>query len=493
MSGGGGNQQQSTQVMDVPDWAKPYAKDILARSAALTDPDKNPYQQYTGQRQAGYDPLQEQAFRGAAGMTSAPQMGAATGMAAEATNRLLNTQYQPTNITNQYQRVPDYQATQFGNQFQAPSQYQAGQFDPRQVSAGALEKYQMAAPERVGTQSFTQPGTAEQYMSPYMQNVVDIQKREAQRQGDIARTSRGAQAAKSGAFGGARQAIMEAEAERNLSQQMGDIQARGSQEAYDRAAQMFTSDQARQLAAQQANQQAGLTAGQANLNALLGVQGLGAGQNLQAQLANQQQGMEAQRLAEQSRQFGAGQGMTAAQLQAQYGLSAEQAQEASKQFAANQQARQAEMGAQYGQAAQQLREQANQYGAGLGLQGLQGALTGAGQLANIGQQQFGQVMDINKLQQQYGTQRQAQEQQRLDTAYQDFLNQQRYPYQQLEFMRGMVSGTPMGTVSTMYQPGPSGLSQLAGLGTAAYGLSRMAQGGEVKPAGLAELALKKMA
>ena len=481
MSGGGGggsSQQTSTQVVDLPDWAKPYAKEGLGKAAALTDIDQNPYQQYTGSRQAGFDPMQQQAFRGAAGMTSAPQMGAATGMAADATNRLLNQQYTPTNITNQYQGIAAYAPTQFQNQFQAPSQYQTGQFDPRQVSAGALEQYQMGPAERVGTEKFgTQ--SAQDYMNPYMQSVVDIQKREAQRQADIAGTQRGAAATKSGAFGGARQAIMEAEAQRNLAQQMGDIQAQGSQAAYDRAAQMFTSDQARQLAAQQANQQAGLTSGQANLQAALGVQSLGAQQGLQAQLANQQQAMEAQRLAEQSRQFGAGQGLSAAQLQAQYGLSAEQAAEASKQFAATQQARQAEMGAQYGQSAQQLREQANQYGAGLGLQGLQSALTGAGQLANIGQQQFGQVMDINKLQQQYGTQRQAQEQAGLDTAYQDFLNQQRYPYQQLEFMNAMLRGTPLGTVSTMYQPAPSALSQLAGLGTAAYGVSKMAKGGEV--------------
>ena len=490
--GGGSSQQTSTQVVDLPDWAKPYAKEGLGKAAALTDLEQNPYQQYTGSRQAGYDPMQDQAFRGAAGMTSAPQIGAATGMAADATNRLLNQQYTPTNITNQYQGIAAYAPTQFQNQFQAPSQYQTGQFSPQQVRAGALQQYQMSPAQQVATEKFgTQ--SAQDYMNPYMQSVVDIQKREAQRQADIAGTQRGAGAVKAGAFGGSRQAIMEAEAQRNLSQQMGDIQSQGSQAAYDRAAQMFTSDQARQLAAQQANQQTGLTSGQANLNALLGVQNLGAGQNLQAQLANQQQGMEAQRLAEQSRQFGAGQGMSAAQLQAQYGLSAEQAAEASKQFGANQQARQAEMGAQYGKSAQQLREQANQYGAGLGIQGLTGALTGAGQLANIGQQQFGQVMDINKLQNQYGTQRQAQEQAGLDTKYQDFLNQQRFPYQQLEFMNSMLRGTPMGTVSSMYQPAPSAVSQLAGLGTAAYGLSRMKEGGEVKPAGLAELALKKMA
>lgn len=490
--GGGGGQQQSTQIVDVPDWAKPYAKESLGRAAALTDPSQNPYQQYTGSRQAGFDPLQTKAFTGAENMQSAPQMAAATGAAAQATQGLLGLQYQPTNITNQYQGIQGYGPGQFSNQFQAPTSYQEGQFNVDRVAAGPLQTYQMGNVPGVRTSSFTDPNAASAYMSPYMQNVVDIQQREAQRQADIAGTQRGAQAVRAGAFGGSRQAIMEAEAARNLAQQKGDIQATGQQAAFQQAQQQFNAEQAARLQAQQANQQAGLTAGQANLQAALGVQSLGAQQGLQAQLANQQYGLQAQQLAEQSRQFGAGQGLSAAQLQAQYGLSAQQAQEAANQFAYSQAARQAEMGAQYGQQAQQLREQANQYGAGLGLQGLQGALTGAGQMANIGQQQFGQVMDINKLQQQYGTQRQAFAQQDLDTRYQDFLNQQRYPYQQLEFMSSMLRGTPMGTVSSMYQPAPSQLSQLAGLGTAAYGISRMAKGGEVKPAGLAELALTKM-
>jgi hypothetical protein len=385
------------------------------------------------------------------------------------------------------------------NQFSAPQSYQAGQFSANQVQGGnynapsmgtaqtafnpQLQNYQMGPAERVGTNTFgTQ--SAQDYMNPYMQNVVDIQKREAQRSADIAGTQRGAQAVKSGAFGGARQAIMDAEAQRNLSQQMGDIQAQGSQAAYDRAAQMFTSDQARQLAAQQANQQAGITTGGQNLSANLATQqlgtqtglqgalanlsaaqqanvqnqasqlqtqGLNAQQAMQAALANQQYGLETQKLGEQSRQFGAGQGMTAAQLQAQYGQSAEA-----------------------------LAEQSKQFGSNLGMQGFQTALTGAGQLANIGQQTFGQEMDVNKLQNQYGAQQQAFNQQGMDTQYQDFLNQQRYPYQQLEFMNSMLRGTPMGTVQSMYQPAPSALSQLAGLGTAAYGVSRMAGGGQVQ-------------
>jgi hypothetical protein len=54
-------------------------------------------------------------------------------------------------------------------------------------------------------------------MSPYMQQVVDQQMASAQRQADIAGTQRGAQAVRAGAFGGSRQAIENAEANRALA------------------------------------------------------------------------------------------------------------------------------------------------------------------------------------------------------------------------------------------------------------------------------------
>ena len=86
-------------------------------------------------------------------------------------------------------------------------------------------------------------------MSPYMQNVVDIEKREAQRaaepmQQKIAAEAIGAQ----GSFGGSRQAILEAEANRNLQQQLGDIQTRGQQAAFTEAQRAFESQKQRQLA-----------------------------------------------------------------------------------------------------------------------------------------------------------------------------------------------------------------------------------------------------
>jgi len=130
--------------------------------------------------------------------------------------------------------------------------------------------------------------------------------------------------------------------------------------------------------------------------------------------------------------------------------------------------------------AQQLSEQSKQYGAGYGMQGLQTALQGAGQLGALGGQEFAQGMDINKLQNAYGGQQQALQQQGLSQAYQDFQNQQNYPYKQLGFMSDMIRGLPLGQQSTkqVYEAEPGLGSQLIGAGTAAYGLSKfMAEGG----------------
>jgi hypothetical protein len=506
--GGGSGSGTQTQVVDLPDWAKPTAQRQLGLAESVTDINQNPFQSFGGIQDAsgqqvgfdpskvvaGQDPLQQQAYQGAGSMQTSPQLGMASGLMAAASQRALNTGYRPGQFQNQYYGFDPYQSGEFQNQFQAPGQYQSGQFGADRVQAQNLQNFQMGPAERVQTQSFAQPGAADAYMSPYMQSVVGIQQREAQRQADIAGTQRGAQAVASGAFGGSRQAIMDAEAARNLAMQKGDIQATGQQAAFQNAQQQFNAEQQARLQAQQANQGAGLTVGQQNLAANLGIQQLGAGQSMQAQLANQQQNLETQRLAEQSRQFGAGQGLTAAQLQAQYGMSAQQAEEASRQFASNQAAQQAAQGAQYGQAAQQLAEQSRQFGGSLGLQGLQAAMTGAGQLGALGQQQFGQQKDILGLQSQFGGQQQAQQQALIDAEAQNFAAQQRYPYQQLEFMSNILRGTPMGTVSSLYQPQPSAASQLIGAGTALYGASKLAKGGVVKnkSAGLAELALSKI-
>ena len=421
------------------DQLAPFANNLLEDTAKLTDTSQNPYMQYLGTRQAQFTPLQQQAFNSAALQAPAYQNTSATTLANLAANKALGAGYNPSN------------------------------FQSSMVQAPQVNQYQMQGPQDVTAKNFTDAGIASLYMNPYQQQVTDIQKREAQRQAGIASTQRGAQAAGAGAFGGSRQAIMDAEAQRNLGTQLNDIQAQGSNAAYGQGMSQFNADQARQLQAGMGNQQMGYNVGNTNLQAMLGTQQLGTGQSMQAQLANQQ--------------------------------------------AMN--------------AMNQLNEQSAQYGAGLGLQGAQAALQGANTLGQLGQNQYAQETGITNMQNQYGTQQQGQVQTGLNNQYQDYLNAQNYPYKQLGFMSDMLRGLPLtANSSSIYQAAPSMVSQAAGLGTAALGASQlmranggmikdsyadggeverpvyahafdngsgMARGGRVKGAGLADLALSRMA
>jgi len=149
----------------------------------------------------------------------------------------------------------------------------------------------------------------------------------------------------------------------------------------------------------------------------------------------------------------------AAQLQAQQqALGQSQAQNLFNQ-------QNAQLAAQYGLAGLQAGEQSRQFGANLGLQGLQQQLAAAGQLGQLGQQNYQQLMGINQAQQQAGAQMQALQQQALTQQYQDFLNQQRYPYQQLAYMSDILRGVPAtSSAQSIYQAPPSSTAQIAGLG-----------------------------
>ena len=171
-----------------------------------------------------------------------------------------------------------------------------------------VQQFQMGPAERVGAErtsvdAFGRP-QAEQYISPYMDAVTDVQKQEASRQAAMQKAGRSAAAVRAGAFGGSRQAIQEGMAEEALQRQIGDIEATGRQRAFENAQAQFERDRAASLASQQANvqsglqaalanQQAGVTTGRENLGASLATQQLGTQAGLQAALANQQAAQQA--------------------------------------------------------------------------------------------------------------------------------------------------------------------------------------------------------
>lgn len=264
--GGGGPTTSTTQTSNIPEYARPYVETMLGATQqqlfnTAPGPDGSmqitgvkPYQAFgspvsgskyaagmgpgeIGAAQAAYapfDPLQQRAYQGVSELQVPGQYGQATDVTGAGITGALGTAGQ---------------AGQYGGM-------------GAQIGSQAAQAGQQYA------QQATNPYATQAYMSPYMQNVVDVQQREAQRASDIAGAAQRGQATQAGAFGGGRQAIMEAERQRNLATQKGTIQATGLQSAFDQARQ-----------AQQFGATLGLQGQQAGMQgAQVGLQGVGAQQ-----------------------------------------------------------------------------------------------------------------------------------------------------------------------------------------------------------------------
>jgi hypothetical protein len=108
--------------------------------------------------------------------------------------------------------------------------------------------------------SFTAEGTAQQYMSPYIQGALDPQYAAAQRQADISAQNLQSQFGQAGAYGGSRQGVAEAELQRGLLDRMAGITGTGYQQAFEQAQRQFNAEQQRQMQAAQQAQQYGIQA-----------------------------------------------------------------------------------------------------------------------------------------------------------------------------------------------------------------------------------------
>lgn len=462
-------QQVTTTTTNLPEYARPYFENVVNRAMAQS---YQGYQPYPYERIAGFTPAQEQLQQNYLNMQAPGQIAAGSGLAAAAGQGALKAaDYAPTQFSAQQIGMPELQQYRM----QAPGMVQSGQYYAPEMQAAQtqfqpdLNYFQMEGP---GTFGGTQ---AQQYMSPYMQQVVDVQKQEAIRDAQQQQLGANLAAARQGTYGGARQTLAQTERERNLGQQLGQIQATGQQAAFQQAQQQFNAEQA-------ARQQAG----QANLQARLGVQQLGTQTGLQAALANldaasqanvqnmaaqlQTQGMNAQQalqaaLANQQAQLTVGQQNLGAalgtqQLGVQSGLQG---------LLANQ---------QQSLEAQRLAEQSRQFGAQNQLAGLAQAGQMGQTLGNLGQLQ--QQMDLQRMgaQGQAAAQQQALEQQYLDQYYADFLRQRDYDIERLGYFSNILRGLPVGLSSTQttYGQSPSMASQILGAGLGGLGMYNMGRG-----------------
>lgn len=136
-------------------------------------------------------------------------------------------------------------------------------------------------------------GAAQQYMNPYLKASLDPQLAELQRQNTIANMGNAAQLTKAGAYGGSRQAVMNAENQRNMLDKTNQLVSQGYNTAYDKAMAQFNADQGRQLDTQKA------TEASRQFSANYGLQSLG---DLAA-LGKTQRDIESEGLAADKAQF----------------------------------------------------------------------------------------------------------------------------------------------------------------------------------------------
>lgn len=174
------------QEQTISSYAAPYLTSMLGKSAALAE---TPYQAYGGPLTAGPSSLQTSYFEGLGKIGFPGQLGQSFTSAG------------------------------------APTIPTASTTGPTQATAATS-------------------GIAGQYMNPYLQNVLQPQLEDLRREAQIEQMKNASRMAKAGSFGGSRQAILDAELQRNLLNTMGRTIGTGYATAYDKAMDQFNKEQA---------------------------------------------------------------------------------------------------------------------------------------------------------------------------------------------------------------------------------------------------------
>ena len=179
----------STNTQGLADWAAPYITNYLGQAQALS---QTPYQTYQGPLTAGASNLQNTAFQGLGSLTMPSSIGDAATTAGNIATKAQGLSYTPT--------TQAFDATQ-----------------------------------------------AQNYMNPYLQASLNPQLEEARRQSQITQQQNAGRMTQAGAFGGGRQAILDAETQRNLGTNLANITGQGYNTAFTNAQQQFNADQQRKM------------------------------------------------------------------------------------------------------------------------------------------------------------------------------------------------------------------------------------------------------
>jgi len=453
----GGKTATTTQSVKIPEEVMARYNAVNARAEEVA---KQPFQQYQGQFVAPLTQTQQAGIAGtsaAAGMAQPYYQGAtqqllgaqqaatplyygALGTAGGAAEQAQNLYGSALGGINQAQRAGQsitgaaMQPIMGAQQASAPLMGAAAGLTGAGLSAA--QPYMGAAGGYLagGTQGIA-PGALtgqeiNQYMSPYMSNVIGAQQALQAQENAAQRAALSSQQIGRGSFGGERAGLGQANLARQQSLANQATLANLLQSGYGQALGTAQQQQAQQLAAEQANRAAMQFGVQAagNLGQQAFAQNLAAGQ----QLANLGQSAFGQNIAQGQALAGLG------QQQYAQGLGAAQAQAGIGQNIYGMGAQQAALQQGVGQGLYGMGAQTAQSLAGLGAGAQQAALQGA-------QAQIGA-----------GTLEQQTQQADATARYQQFLQERGYPFQVAQFLANIAMGTGAlsGSTTTTQQPAP---------------------------------------
>jgi len=130
---------------------------------------------------------------------------------------------------------------------------------PLVADSSELQKKQFSGLSNLADNNTFNASAAQQYMNPYIQAALNPQLDEMRRQAQITQMTNAGKLSQAGAYGGSRQAIMDAETQRNLMMEQNKALAQGYSTAFDKAAGIFGTDKSRDLQVQQELGRAGET------------------------------------------------------------------------------------------------------------------------------------------------------------------------------------------------------------------------------------------
>jgi hypothetical protein len=393
----------------VSNWAAPVVGGIIQRGLEIAG---QPYQVYGGAQVAGSSDLQNKAFSGIQGLTqpNAAQNNATANMQDVYRSAMTQPGYAGTDFSKAGSAtgLPGYMSTDLTK---------IGVASNQNPYAGT-----MFTSNTTGINNQFGQDNLNQYMNPYLSTILNPQIEEARRQAQITQAQNNAKMTQAGAFGGGRQAILNAETQRNLGTNLADITGKGYNTAYTQALGQYNADQNRLMDALRAKEQSSQ---------------FGYAKDAERLAGDRNALLEAAKIREQASQFG-------------YAKNAER-------LAGDRTALLDSLRAQ---------EQSNQFGSNQGLNYLREAGNIAQSQGTFGNQQQQLGLSANKQQADLGAIQRDITQEGLTSDYNMWKEQRDYPKTQVDYLNNLIKQYPMTTTNTYGQAGNTAADMFGGMITA---------------------------